>query len=272
MNKEMLRQWADELGLDLIGVAPISRYENVAPQWNPLSILPTAKSVIAFAREIPRGQFLGIEEGTFWISIARQTHPWYAYDLCRRFEDQGILAVPCSPLAPQRWPDGVVFGGAKVAPNVTPSLEYAATCAGLGEVGYNGLFLTPEFGVRQQLGMLFTEYELPADEPFAGGLCDREECAVCVRECPLGAMGASKTVDYGAGEIRVADIDYKKCRYCKNGAFPDTSYHLAPPNRIAAACARACIACLERRGLTRSASRYKKPFRTREPWGVGLYE
>ena len=103
MNKEMLRQWADDLGLDLIGVAPISRYENVAPQWNPLSILPTAKSVIAYAREIPRGQFLGIEEGTFWISIARQTHPWYAYDLCRRFEDQGILAVPCSPLAPQRW-------------------------------------------------------------------------------------------------------------------------------------------------------------------------
>ena len=149
--------------------------------------------------------------------------------------------------SPQRWPDGVVFGDAKVAPNATPSLEYAATCAGLGEVGYNGLFLTPEFGVRQQLGMNFTEYELPADEPFAGGLCDREECAVCVRECPLGAMGASKTVDYGAGEIRVADIDYK-VPLLQERRISRHSYHLAPPNRIAAACARACIACLERRG------------------------
>ena len=103
MNKEMLRQWADDLGLDLIGVAPISRYENVAPQWNPLSILPTAKSVIAFAREIPRGQFLGIEEGTFWISIADRPIRGCLRP-CAAVRDQGILAVPCSPLAPQRWP------------------------------------------------------------------------------------------------------------------------------------------------------------------------
>jgi len=271
MNKEMLKKWAADLGLDLVGVASMDRYADVPPQWNPKSILPGVRSVIAIAKEIPRGQFKGIEEGTFWISVGRQTHPWYAYDLCRRFEDQGILAVPCSPLAQSRWPDGVVFDGAVVAPNVTPSLEYAATAAGLGEVGYNGLFLTPEFGIRQQLGLLFTECELEPDPLFEGGLCGREDCAACVTECPVGAMGGTKMADYGAGEIAVSDIDYKKCRYCVNGAFPDTSHHLAPPNRICAACARACIACLEDKGLTRS-NHYKKPFRTKPPWGVGLFK
>lgn len=269
--KNLLKKWAKEIGIDLIGVASSEVYKNVPAQFNPKSILPGVKSIIAFAVEIPRGMYKGVEEGTLWMSIPRQTKPFYAYELCRRFEDMGVLAVPCSPLAKERWPDGVLFNNAIVEPNVTPSLEYAATVAGLGEVGYHGMFLTPEFGVRQKLGMVFTEAEIEPDRIFNGKICERETCAECVAACPIGAMEGTVTCDYGAGEVTISNIDYRKCKLCANGAFPDTSYEQAPPNRMNAACVRACLVCLEEKKLTQQ-NKYRKPFRTKEPWGVGLYE
>ena len=62
----------------------------------------------------------------------------------------------------------------------------------------------------------------------------------------------------------------EKCKFCVNGAFPDTSLATAPPNRMTAACTRACIACLEDGG--KIETNYKSKFRRREPWGFELAE
>lgn len=270
--KDTLKQWAAELHLDMIGVADPKHFANVEPQWNPLSILPEAKAVVVFARAIPRSYFRGMEDGTVFMRVNRILAPTDAYALCRRFEDHGVLAVPCSPLAPQRWPDGVPFKDGKVAPNVTPDIRVAAQLAGLGEIGYNGGFLTPQFGVRQALGMLFCEAEIEADEPFQSGLvCDREHCRACVAGCPAQALGASDTtIAVGDQQVAVAQFNENACRFCVNGAYPDTSSASAPPNRLAAACTRACLACLEDGGKIKTA--YKSPFRRREAWGYGSFQ
>jgi ferredoxin len=142
----------------------------------------------------------------------------------------------------------------------------------LGEIGYNGLFLTPQFGVRQSLGMIFTEAEIEPNEPFASGqICDRETCKACVAGCPAGAL-TSTPVERKVGEqtITVGDICQEKCSFCVNGAFPDTSLPTAPPNRLNAACARACIACLEDSGKIQTG--YKAKFRRREAWGFATFE
>ena len=192
-SRATLNEWAAAQKLDLIGVADPDHYADVAPQWNPLSILPKAKSIVVFAREIPRSYFRGIEEGTLWMRVNRYLGPDDAYCLCRRFEDNGFLAVPCSPLAPQRWPDGVEFKAGKPAPNVTPDIRVAAQLAGLGEIGYNGTFLTSRFGPRQALGMLFCEAKLEPDEPFRfGTVCRREQCLACRTGCPAGALGPKR--------------------------------------------------------------------------------
>jgi epoxyqueuosine reductase QueG len=186
-------------------------------------------------------------------------------------EDNGFLAVPCSLLAPERWPDGVAAAPDKPAPNVAPDVRVAAQLAGLGEIGYNGTFLTPRFGVRQALGMFITEAELEADEPFASGsLCDRTTCRACVDGCPNHALDAEPTdMQVGDRTIRVGRYREEACRFCRNGAYPDTSCPQAPPNRLAAACTRACLACLEDGGKVQTA--FRKPFRRRPAWGLKNY-
>lgn len=270
--RDTLKEWTDSLGLDMVGVASMAGYRDVEPQWNPLSILPKAKSVIVFAKSIPRSYFRGIEEGALWMRVNRYLPPRSAYYLCRIFEDNDFLAVPCSPLAQERWPDGVVVKEGKPAPNVMPDINYAAQLAGLGEIGYNGTFLTPQFGVRQSLGMCFTEAEIEPDEPFESGrLCAREDCLACVKGCPAGALSADATTrKVGDQTITVGTYLNEKCKFCVNGAFPDTSCASAPPNRLAAACTRACIACLEDGGKIKT--NYKSKFRRREAWGFDTFE
>ncbi len=271
-SRATLKEWAAVQALDLIGVAAPEHYAAVAPQWNPLSILPKAKSIIVFAREIPRSYFRGLEEGTLWMRVNRYLGPDDAYCLCRRFEDNGFLAVPCSPLAPQRWPDGVEFKAGKPAPNVTPDIRVAAQLAGLGEIGYNGVFLTPQFGPRQALGMVFCEAEIEPDAPFRfGTVCRRDRCRACQDGCPARALGPAVAVcRVGDQEAEVGVYQEESCRFCVNGAYPDTSCAAAPPNRLGAACVRACMACLEDGGVVKT--RFRAPFRRRPAWGLGTFE
>ena len=270
-SRATLNEWATAQKLDLIGVADPDHYADVAPQWNPLSILPKAKSIVVFAREIPRSYFRGIEEGTLWMRVNRYLGPDDAYCLCRRFEDNGFLAVPCSPLASQRWPDGVEFKAGKPAPNVTPDIRVAAQLAGLGEIGYNGTFLTPRFGPRQALGMLFCEAKLDPDEPFRfGTVCRREQCLACRTGCPAQALGPKTEICRVGGQTAAVGVfNDEACRFCVNGAYPDTSCAGAPPNRLAAACARACLACLEDGGVVKT--HFQAPFRRRPAWGLGTF-
>lgn len=272
ISREKLSQWASEQKLDMIGVADVKWYKDVAPQWNPLSILPTAKSIVVFGREIPRSSFRGVEEGTVFNRVNRYLAPVDAYTLCRRFEDNGILAVPCSPFSQSRWPDGIVFKEGKPAPNVTPDIYLAAQLAGLGEIGLNGLFITPQFGVRQALGLLFTDAEIPADEPFrTGTICDRLHCRACVDACPLHAITLpGRQTPVADMMVETARVQQEKCQFCANGVYADTSCETAPPNRMCAACNRACLAHLEDSGIVKTA--FKKPFRRRDAWGFGAFE
>jgi len=66
ISRETLHTWTASLGLDMVGVASADRFADVEPQWNPLSIMPEAKSIIVFGKSIPRSYYRGIEEGTLW--------------------------------------------------------------------------------------------------------------------------------------------------------------------------------------------------------------
>jgi epoxyqueuosine reductase QueG len=192
------------------------------------------------------------------------------YELARYLEDEGCLAVPCSPLSQDRWPEGIKFRKSRIEPNVYPSLEYAAVAAGLGTIGYSGLFLTPQFGIRQSLGMLITDLEIEGDELFSGSICSGASCKECVKACPMDAMEGEIDVRILNKVFTTAKLDKNICNLCPNGAFPDTTCETAMPNRLTAACGRACLACLDAGG--KLEKKHKSPFRRRPAWGMKLEE
>lgn len=63
--------------------------------------------------------------------------------------------------------------------------------AGLGEIGRNGLLITPKYGPRVRLGVVTTDLPLVADSPASFGIAQFcMECEKCVRTCPGKAIPA----------------------------------------------------------------------------------
>ena len=119
-------------------------------------------------------------------------------------------------------------------------------------------------------------------------MCDR--CLACVGACPLNAISGEQSVAIACNgrTMDVGVINASACRSCPNGVAGDSKYFAGAeelhveiennqvkgetarasqrgslPNRLAAACGRACIAHFE---ATHDTG-YAIPFRVREPWG-----
>jgi epoxyqueuosine reductase len=61
--------------------------------------------------------------------------------------------------------------------------------AGLGELGRNGLLISPEYGPRQRICKVFTDLPLQTDQPIDFGMrsfC--ETCHACAAACPANAI------------------------------------------------------------------------------------
>ena len=271
---ETLKETARRAGADLVGVAPIERFEGTPPEHHPASIFPEARSVVAIGRRILRGSLRGIEEGTNTFDYSCYGYSWLekvflpttVYRAVGCLEDAGWEAVPMYPYPTNLAPEGVPVAPDRPAPNVTIDFDRAAVAAGLGEIGFGGFFLSPQFGPRVRFGMILTDAELEEDPLFAGSICG--ECMKCVDDCPLGAMTADRTttVNVAGKSSECAVVDYSLCRTCRNGAQPSTFHDEGNPDRLAAVCARSCVHQLEANG--KISNTFATPFRTRRPWSV----
>ena len=265
---------AKKIGIDLIGFASKSRFETVDAQHNPFSIFPEAKTVIMVGKRICRGSLRGVEEGTNFGDYSLFGKNWLedeflsiaSYDLVRMLEDNGWEACPLFPNPSELGPQGVAVADGRPAPNVYPDFDYAAVACGLGEIGFHGLFLTPEFGSRQRFHMILTDAEIEESPLFAGTVCDG--CGQCAQSCPLGAIDVQNSMEINVcGKImKVASIDYDICKSCKNGACVNRMHASARPDRVAALCNRSCMCHLDEAQLV--ANKFENPFRTRETWSI----
>jgi ferredoxin len=79
-----------------------------------------------------------------------------------------------------------------------------AVLAGLGQLGLNGVLLTPFAGPRVRLGLISTNAPLVRDEPVDYGIpriCDK--CRACVRNCPARALSARRQTYRGVEKAKV---------------------------------------------------------------------
>lgn len=99
--------------------------------------------------------------------------------------------------------------------------------AGLGELGRNGLLITPRYGPRVRLAKVFTDMPLAPDRPISFGVHEFcEECGKCAETCPgLAILPGRNAQTYEA--ITVSNnpgvykwpIDAEKCQrvWCLTG-------------------------------------------------------
>ena len=314
LTAEKVKEVGKAVGADLVGIASIDRFEGAPLEMHPASILPEAESVIVLAFRILRGALRGIEEGTYFAAYPSMCYaginlnfaPKALYDLSRFIEDNGYEAVPYQNMVIDASID-ITHGmpkdrkpvtAGRAAPDVLLHFRIAATAAGLGEIGYSKVFLTPQFGPRQRLAAIITDAPLKPDPQIPPGtICDR--CMKCVRECPVGAISRERTVSVKIGDYTYewGELDVDKCTIGYTGGIrennpfaPDDLLPLeealedpwgtlnkVPYNRSsvnlfhhfgaiggAKGCIRACMIHLEETG--RISNLFEKPFRRRPAW------
>ncbi len=318
LTPSQVKEYARRCGADLVGIASLDRFEGAPKQMDPRYIFPDAKAMVVLGFRILRGALRGVEEGTFFIAysgmgyagINHVLQPMVLWDLCRWMEDEGYETVPM----PNDWPwpgtdilgnDPAIVGPPregfsrpvsphKPAPDVFVHLRIAAFCAGLGEIGYGKLLLTPEYGPRQRLAALLTDAPLDPDPLFEGKLCDR--CMSCVTNCSGEAISRTETVKVTVAgrELEWGQIDFERCSRAFCGGRRETNpFMLTPEDEAgfsqhvwtaqhyklpptydygraiegAAGCMRACMVHLEEQGSLKNT--FKAPFRRRKPWRLG---
>lgn len=323
LNANQVKELGKRYGADLVGIASMDRFEGAPKQFDPRYIMPKAKSLIVCGFRIMRGSFRGIEEGTLFTNysamgygfINQHVMPLNARYLAASIEDHGYEAIPLAyhfGWSAVSYDSGEWKGGkphskpvaeGKPYPDVMIHVRIAAYLAGLGEIGYSKVFLTPEFGPRVRFGMVLTEMELEPDPVMKPGtLCNR--CMACVRECP-GAISATKTVKVtlAGNQVEWGEVDVKKCAAAFRGAEPvkegergtflppnlskslgpnEEAFKPAPYNPFykkqvnqfthgeavcaGKGCMRACMISLEKRGVMKN--KFKEPFRTGPLWSI----
>lgn len=286
LKPEDVKKFAKGCGADLVGIASIDRFDGAPKNMDPRYINPDARSLIVLGFRILRGCLRGIEEGTFFVVYSSMGYaainsiyaPMTLWNLCKAIEDEGYEATPI--------PNHFYWTGAgrpvsedKPAPDVYIHYRIAAFCAGLGEIGYSKLFLTPEFGPRQRFAAVLTTAPLEPDPLFEGEICDR--CMLCVKDCTVGAISGTETVKVNVAgrELEWGKLDVSKCSkgfsggneefnpfFGKGpeGTGPAPVFEYGRALEGARGCMRACMIHLEEQGKIKNA--FKDPFRVRKPW------
>lgn len=264
MDAVELKTKARELGIDLIGIAPRSRWENLPPEENPLSIMPECQSVIVIGRKILRGLFRGIEEGTnFYSTYALFGKQWnefsflsrIVFNLANVIEATGAEAMPLT--GGMTKGENCVIGNAGIVGNAVIDTKKMAHLAGLGSIGKGGFFLTKQYGHRQRFAMILTDMVLDGDNVIDLDFCNG--CDACLKACPLNALADNGTDAFS--------MDTERCRICGNGRSTASELAFEPLDRLASSCGRACMIALE----DKIDEKFHNKFRKRAVWTRDLY-
>jgi len=183
--KNRIKQWAMDAGADMIGFAPVERWDddNRVPQdFRPRSIWDPARTVIVMGVCTP----LPVIDTTPSIlhketyDTANRVLDTLGYNLVRFLIRQG---QPADYFCRDGFASLRLL---KDRPKAAFGHAMAAWYAGLGTIGVNNCVLTPLFGPRVRFVSVFTAAVLPPDPMIEKDLCIK--CETCVKCCPVDAL------------------------------------------------------------------------------------
>ncbi len=306
--KQRIIEIAKENKADIVGFAPISRFEKDDPV---LKIMPEAKTVICLVFRNLRGAYRGVEEGTTYYqystmnveNMEETVMPGAALRVANYIETEGYTALP------QRRHQQIMAEADSTNPEMLHEMIYhnrpeenqmnfidSAVKCGVGEKSLHGVLLTDEFGPMVRYCFVLTDAEIEPDEVIEPHLCDG--CGDCVRACPGKAISADGNVDVWQCATYYKGMSGLKNPFMNPDALPDLDNRLAliageakvtpalakdilgrlafyPPigqGYCSSICGRACdIDCyvhLERKGSLKKS--FKEEFRRREKWAFDI--
>lgn len=225
MNQQLtakIKECAIGFGADLVGVAPISRFKGAPIMMSPQGILPTATNVIVCAIRHPDEAIeLGGEKhpqiiGPYTIQYVMNVKLDYlAFRVARYLDDLGYEAIPIASSNIWRYRPFETLT-ATFAPDM--SHIYAATCAGLGGLGWHGLTMSPEYGPRNRFISIITNAPLCPTPMYEDKLCDM--CGSCIEHCPVDAYrkecNGVKTIEVEDKVFRFANKNLWRCSWAEH--------------------------------------------------------
>ena len=218
-----IMDFAKENGADLVGIAPVNRFEGAPQGHKPEDLLPGARSVVAMAKRIPLAIVKKIP-GPYYEKFGYHDLNAHLRDLSYKvavfLEDQGYEALPLDPsIADQAREVEILQEEPEPKVRILGdfSHRHAIVAAGLGEIGASCMVVVPKFGPRIRPVSVITTAPLepnpqPAGEnPFK--ICQPEACGYqCSKKCPAEALPGDGTVDHF------------KCRSYRNPAWYTLEY------------------------------------------------
>ena len=215
-NSDKVKAVARGLGVDLCGIAPAERFEGAPPGFHPTDIYSRCKSVLVFAKRLPREALLA-ESCVVYShvnTIVNIEVDLLAVEISRRLEAEGIGSVPVPSDDPyEHWEPERLYGQAVL------SLRHAAHLAGLGGLGKNTLLINEAFGNMIQIGAVLLDAEMEGDPVSAYEVCP-PDCTLCIHSCPVGALNG-ETVEQKlcrplACHRNERGFMLKKCNTCRS--------------------------------------------------------
>jgi epoxyqueuosine reductase len=210
-------------GADLVGVARLDRrwlYANRRADLEPIEFPPEVEYAVVMAiamdevgiatsPEAPAAAATGLGYSKMAFTVS---------SLAEFIRNLGYAAIPA---------------GNGVGLSVPLAID-----AGLGQLGRNGLLVTPEYGPRVRLCKVFTDLPLRSDGPIDFGLTEFcRDCSLCADACEVEAIPkGGPTWDPACGSNNPGAlkwyVDSEKCYqyWCENGTDCSTCIAICPFN------------------------------------------
>jgi epoxyqueuosine reductase len=224
-----VKNLASTYNIDFVGIAAAESLNNEAVYHRPQDFLPTAKTVISLGVKLALGTQLINRRAHREHRDLIYAHLWHGFGLpsmhycdraalfiTRMLEAEGNIAVPVMSASTY-----------DVRTSLTEFLyHHAAVAAGLGELGWDDMVVTPEVGSRLRLTAIITDAKLDISPMYSGPkLCDVEKCKksnkgvpVCTSYCPTQAISTeTKKVIIGDKTYTVAKTDQMRCAWGSMG-------------------------------------------------------
>ena len=215
MNSEIIKQFALDQGADLVGIAPVARFDEAPLGHMPEDILAGAASVIVCALRMAEG--LMTAPATAYHNSMQIVHlelDALAHKIALFLEKEWGKAVPVPSDDPYRyWDENNSYGRGDL------SHRHAGQAAGLGRLGKNSLLISPQYGNRIHLVSVITDMVLAPDSILDWEPCPKK-CSLCLKACPVKALAGNKTVTQALCRTIVFERlpkgqEIESCRRCR---------------------------------------------------------